>query len=134
MGRPLARDWEHVVGRDLPPLLGMKIGLQPRGAQWPADTASLPIEAYEDLSACAGRLGVEDVLVVPPGAWLVEWLRYRYLYMPLQIAGIGERTVGLWVRAGIASPGRARPGAAQRDRCHRDPDPCDAGARLRQAG
>jgi hypothetical protein len=104
MGRLLAEDWEHVVDRDLLPLLGMGIGRQPQGAQWPADSASLPIEAYEDLSACAGRLGVKDILVVPPGAWLVDRLRYRCLYMPLQIAGIGDRAVGLWVRA-LPAPG-----------------------------
>jgi hypothetical protein len=101
MGRFSAEDWEHVVDRDLLPLLDMGIG---RGAQWPADSESLPIEAYEDLSEHVGRLGVEDILVVLPTAWLVDRLRYRCLYMPLQVAGIGERAVGLWVRA-LPAPG-----------------------------
>jgi hypothetical protein len=99
MGRLAAEDWEHVVDRDLLPLLGIAIKGQPQGAQWPAGRALLPDEAYEDLSAHVGRLGVEDILVVPPAAWLVDRLRYRCLYMPLQVAGIGERAVGLWVRA-----------------------------------
>jgi hypothetical protein len=97
MGRLSAEDWEHIVDRDLLPLMG--IGQQPQGAQSPADSASLPIEAYEGLSAHVGRLGVADILVVPPAAWLVDRLRYRCLCMPLQVAGIGERAVGLWVRA-----------------------------------
>jgi hypothetical protein len=99
MGRLSAEDWEHVVDRDLLPLLGIAVGRQPREAQWPAGSALLPDEAYEDLSAHVGRLGVEDILVVPPAAWLVDRLRYRCLYMPLQVAGIGERAVGLWVPA-----------------------------------
>jgi hypothetical protein len=64
----------------------------------------LPDGAYEDLSVGVGRLGVEDILVVPPTAWLVDRLRYRCLYMPLQIAGIGQRAVGLWVPA-LPAPG-----------------------------
>jgi hypothetical protein len=99
MGRLSAEDWEHVVDRDLLPLLGIAIGRQPQGAQRPAGTALLPDDAYEDLSLHVGRLGVEDILVVPPAAWLTDRLRYRCLYMPLQVAGIGERAVGLWVRA-----------------------------------
>jgi hypothetical protein len=102
MGRLSAEDWEHVVDRDLLRLLN--VGRQPQGAQWPADGALLPDEAYEDLSAHVGRLGVEDILVVPPAAWLVDRLRCRCLYMPLQIAGIGERAAGLWVRA-LPAPG-----------------------------
>jgi hypothetical protein len=104
MGRVSAEAWEHVVDRDLLPFLGIGIGRQPQGAQWPADSALLPDGAYEDLSAGVGRLGVEDILVVPPAAWLVDRLRYRCLCMPLQIAGIGERAVGLWVQA-LPTPG-----------------------------
>jgi hypothetical protein len=104
MRRLSAEDWEHVVDRDLLPLLGIAVGRQPRGAQWTAGSALLPDEAYEDLSAHVGRLGVEDILVVPPAAWLVDRLRYRCLYMPLQVAGIGERALGLWVRA-LPAPG-----------------------------
>jgi hypothetical protein len=104
MGRLAAEDWEHVVDRDLLPLLGIAIGRQSQGAQWPAGSASPPIEAYEDLSAHVGRLGAADILVVPPSAWLTDRLRYRCLYMPLQVAGIGERAAGLWVRA-LPAPG-----------------------------
>jgi hypothetical protein len=104
MRRLSAEDWELVVDRDLLPLLGMGIGQQPQAAQSPADSVSLPIEAYEGLSERVGRLGVEDILVVPPAAWLVDRLRYRCLYTPLQVAGIGERAVGLWVRA-LPAPG-----------------------------
>jgi hypothetical protein len=104
MGRLSAEDWEHVVDRDLLPILGIGVGRQPQGAQCPVDSAWLLDGAYEDLSAGVGRLGVEDILVVRPAAWMVDWLRYRYLYMPLQIAGIGERAVGLWVRA-LPAPG-----------------------------
>ena len=71
MGRLSAEDWEHVIDRDLLPLLGIGIGRKPQGAQFPADSAWLPDGAYEDLSVGVGRLGVEDILVVPPTAWQV---------------------------------------------------------------
>lgn len=104
MGRPSAEDWEHVVDRDLLPLMGIGISSQPLPAQWPADPALLPDQAYEDLSEVAGRLGVTDILAVPPAARLVDKLRYRSLYAPLQVAAVGERAVGLWVRA-LPAPG-----------------------------
>jgi hypothetical protein len=69
-----------------------------------------------------GRLGVEDVLVVPPAGRLVDRLRYRCLYTPQQIAGIGERAVGLWVRA-LRTPGCERRGAGQRNRRHHNRPP-----------
>jgi hypothetical protein len=104
MGRVSAEDWEHVVTRDLLPFLGFGIDLKPRGTQFPVGSTGLPDGAYEDLSADVGRLGAEDLLVVPPAAWMVDRLRYRCLCMPLQIAGIGERAAGLWVRA-LPAPG-----------------------------
>jgi hypothetical protein len=104
MGRVSAEDWEHVVTRDLLPFLGFGIDLKPRGAQFPVGSTGLPDGAYEDLSADVGRLSAEDLLVVPPAAWMVDRLRYRCLCMPLQVAGIGERAVGLWVRA-LPAPG-----------------------------
>jgi hypothetical protein len=104
MGRLSAQDWEFVVDRDLLPLLGLGIGSQSRRAQWPADPALLPDEAYQDLSVTVGRLGMEDVLAIPPAARLVDRLRYRSLYVPLQVAAIGDRAVGLWVRA-LPTPG-----------------------------
>jgi hypothetical protein len=102
MGQLTAENWEHVVDRDLLPLLN--VGQQPRAAQGPAGRGLLPDEAYGDLYARAGRLGADDILVIPPAAWLLDRLRYRCLYMPLQVAGIGERAVGLWVRA-LSAPG-----------------------------
>jgi hypothetical protein len=104
MGRLSAEDWEHVVDRDLLPLLGIAIGRQPQETQCTAGIAPLPDDAYEDLSVHVGRLGPEDILVVPPAAWLTDRLRYRCLYTPLQVAGIGERAIGLWVRA-LPAPG-----------------------------
>lgn len=82
MGGLSAQDWELVVDRDLLPLLGVGIGRQPHGARFPAGGAWLPDGSSEDLSTAVGRLAVDDILVVPAAAWMVDWLRYRYLCTP----------------------------------------------------
>lgn len=104
MGRPSAEDWEHVVDRDLLPLMGIGISSRPLPAQWPIDPELLPDQAYEDLSEVVGRLGMADIVAVPPAARMVDRLRYRSLYAPLQVAAVGHRAVALWVRA-LPAPG-----------------------------
>jgi hypothetical protein len=99
MGRePGSADWEQIVARDLTPLL------LPEGRQAavyrPADVAWLPDGALEALVEAVGRVGLEDLLVVPAVAWPIGWWRRsRCLYAPRCVAGIGERGVALWVQA-----------------------------------
>jgi hypothetical protein len=97
-----AADWEHVVGRDLVPHLlpAAQLGRVDR----PAAVESLPEGAYQAIVASVGRVGLEDLLVGPAVAWPTGWSRRRCLYSPPWAAGIGERGVGLWVRA-LPAPG-----------------------------
>lgn len=103
---PLEMDWELAVGRDLVSHL-LPAG-RPRGVRRPADVAWLPDGAYPAIVDSVGRVGLEDLLVVPAVAWPVEPWRCRYLYSPLSVMAIGERGVGLWVQAPPASGVRAQ--------------------------
>ena len=95
---PGATDWEQVVGRDLIPLL-LPEGQQ-RAVYRPADVAWLPDGALGALVEAVGRVGLEDVLVVPAVAWPVgRWRRSRVLYAPRCVVAIGERGVALWAQA-----------------------------------
>jgi hypothetical protein len=100
-GQPWAADWEHIVGRDLVPHLVP--GGEPLGAQR-AGMAALPNGAQVALSVSLGRVEPGDLLVVPAAAWRWQKWRRRSLYTPLSVAGIGEQSIGLWVRA-LPAPG-----------------------------
>ena len=93
--QPEEADWELVVGYDL--IAHLVPAGHPRAAYRPADAAWLPPEAYQAITEKVGRVGLEDLLVIPAMAWPAG-LR-RCLYSPLCVAGIGERGVGLWVQA-----------------------------------
>jgi len=93
--QPEEADWELVVGYDL--IAHLVPAGHPRAAYRPADAAWLPPEAYHAITEKVGRVGLEDLLVIPAMAWPAG-LR-RCLYSPLCVAGIGERGVGLWVQA-----------------------------------
>jgi len=93
--QPGEADWELVVGYDL--IAHLVPAGHPRAAYRPADAAWLPPEAYQAITEKAGRVGLEDLLVIPAVAWPAG-LR-RCLYSPQCVAGIGERGVGLWVQA-----------------------------------
>ena len=94
-----ASEWEYIVERDLVP------HLLPAGpassARHPADVAGLPDGAHAAMLESIGRVGLGDLLVIPPVAWsLGRWRwRWRSLYSPRCVAGIGERGVALWVQA-----------------------------------
>jgi len=105
-GQPLEADWELVVARDLVPQL-LPAG-RLCGVRRPADVGWLPDGAYPALADSVGRVGLEDLLVVPATAWPAERWRRRWLYSPLCVMAIGEHGVGLWVQA-LPAPGvRAR--------------------------
>jgi hypothetical protein len=95
--QPAAAEWEHVVGRDLVPHLlpAAQLGRADR----PPDMESLPEGAYPAIVVSVGRVGLEDLLAGPVVAWHMGRWRRRCLYSPPCVAGIGERGVGLWVRA-----------------------------------
>jgi len=101
-GQLLEADWELVIGRDL------VAHLLPAGAlcgvRRPADLAWLPDGAYPALVDSVGRVGLEDLLVVPAVAWPAKRWRRRWLYSPPCVVAIGERGVGLWVQA-LPAPG-----------------------------
>jgi hypothetical protein len=92
-----AADWEHVIGRDLVPHLIPGERLQ--CVHQPAGLPRLPAGAHADLSACVGRIELENLLIVPAAAWRWDKWRRLSLYMPLSIAAIGERGAALWVQA-----------------------------------
>jgi hypothetical protein len=95
---PGAADWEQIVGRDLIPLL-LPEG-QRHGAYRPADVVWLPDGALGALVEAVGRIGLEDLLVVPALVWPIGWWRRsRCLYAPRCVVGIGEHGVALWARA-----------------------------------
>jgi hypothetical protein len=96
-GERWAADWEHVIGRDLVPHL--LPGEQLQCVHRPAGLSWLPAGAHADLSACVGRIELENLLVVPAAAW--RWNKWRRLslYMPLSVAAVGERGAALWVLA-----------------------------------
>jgi hypothetical protein len=98
--QPGAVDWELIVGRDLIPHL-LPAG-RPRGVYRPADVTWLPEGAYTAIVESIGRVGLEDLLVVPAVAWPAG--SRRCLYSPQCIAAIGERGVGLWAQA-LPAPG-----------------------------
>jgi hypothetical protein len=98
--QPVAVDWELIVGRDLIPHL-LSAG-RPRGVYRPADVTWLPEGAYTAILESIGRVGLEDLLVVPAVAWPAG--PRRCLYSPQCIAAIGERGVGLWAQA-LPAPG-----------------------------
>ena len=105
-GQPLEADWELVVARDLVPHL-LPAG-RLCGVRRPADVGWLPDGAYPALADSVGRVGPEDLLVVPATAWPAERWRRRWLYSPLCVMAIGEHGVGLWAQA-LPAPGvRAR--------------------------
>lgn len=93
--QPGQADWELVVGHDLMPHL-VPAGY-PRAAYRPADAMWLPAGAYPAIIEKIGRVGLEDLLVIPAVAWPAG--QRRCLYSPQCVAGIGERGVGLWVQA-----------------------------------
>lgn len=101
-GQPLEADWELVVGRDLVAHL-LPAGRR-CGVRRPADVAWLPDGAYPALVDSVGRVGLEDLLVVPAVACPAKPWRRRCLYSPLCVMAIGERGVGLWVQA-LPAPG-----------------------------
>jgi len=90
-------DWEQVIGRDLVPHL--VADEQPECVHRPAGLPRLPAGAHADLSACVGRIDLENVLIVPAAAWRWDKWRRLSLYMPLSVAAIGERGAALWVQA-----------------------------------
>jgi hypothetical protein len=100
--QPWAADWEHIVARDLIPHL-IPDG-QLRAVHRPARLAWLRPGAHADLSASAGPVSPEDLLVIPASAWQWDWWRRLSLYTPPSVAGIGERGVALWVQA-LPDPG-----------------------------
>jgi len=93
--QPGQADWELLVGHDLMPHL-VPAGHR-RAAYQPADAVWLPPEAYQAITEKVGRVGLEDLLVIPAVAWPAG-LR-RCLYSPQCVAGIGDRGIGLWVQA-----------------------------------
>jgi len=98
-----AADWEQIVGRDLMPIL-LPEG-QRHAVYRPADVTWLPDGALGSLVDAVGRVGPEDMLVIPPVAWPIGWWRWsRCLYSPRCVVGIGERGVALWAQA-LPAPG-----------------------------
>jgi hypothetical protein len=94
-----AQEWEYIVERDLVPHL-LPAG-PPGSARHPADLAELPDGAHAAMLEGIGRVGLEDLLLIPPVAWSLgrwRWL-WRSRYSPRCVAGIGERGVALWVQA-----------------------------------
>jgi hypothetical protein len=95
-------DWEIVMARDLVARLLPAGGLC--GVRRPADVAWLPDGAYPALVDSVGRVGLEDLLIIPAAAAPAKPWRRRCLYSPLCVMAIGERGVGLWVQA-LPAPG-----------------------------
>ena len=96
-GQTPETDWELIVRRDLAPHLlpAGRLG----GMRRPADAAWLPDGAYLAVVDRVGRVGLEDLLVVPAATWPAGRWRGRCLYSPLCVLAIGERGVALWVQA-----------------------------------
>jgi hypothetical protein len=95
---PVVQDWELLAGSDLAPYL-LSTG-QLRCAQRPASVGMIPVGALGALARCAGRCGLEDLLLVPGTVRPAgsRW-RHRCRYAPLCVLGIGERGLGLWAEA-----------------------------------
>jgi len=99
--QPVEADWELFFPHDLAPYLIPAAGY-PSAVYRPTDTTWLPDGAHSAIVECVGRVGLEDVLVIPAAAWPAG--RRQCRYSPQCVAAMGERGVALWVQA-LPAPG-----------------------------